>query len=94
MMPKWESTNIKVSDPSCVPDQSCGWDKEKTTLYFHNTTRHAFGDYRCKVDYWSDADMKAHEHDSHTSVTVGRKENGTFFITYNAEQHYSNRPLP
>ncbi|CAG2169686.1 unnamed protein product [Oppiella nova] len=54
--------------------------KTGISLYFQNMTKKDFGDYRCKVDYWSEIDGKTLHQDSYRKVTVGRIENSTFYI--------------
>ncbi|CAG2169687.1 unnamed protein product [Oppiella nova] len=56
-----------------------------------NVTKNFFGDYRCKVDYYSELDGKSYPKDSYHKVSFGRSDNGTFWLdNYNSAYTYSS----
>ncbi|CAG2173607.1 unnamed protein product [Oppiella nova] len=88
---KYDDSTIKVKDNTDVVSIAQSREIEITLT---NVTKNIFGDYRCKVDYYSALDKKSSPKDSYHKVSFGRTDNGTFWLdNHNSALTYSSSLL-
>ncbi|CAG2103400.1 unnamed protein product [Medioppia subpectinata] len=76
-----------------VLDKSPDFNKNQAQISISKVNRHAFGTYKCKVDYMSTIDNKQFTVSSANAITIGRRANDSqYYCTGVCVERPQNQP--